>query len=526
MSRDLRHHLLTDQSGATAATFGLALFALVAIGGVGFDYARLSGMDSELQNAADQAALAGATQLDGRSEACFRASAAATQLVGNMTLLANDGNGATVTIPPVSGAGDTACLGNANIRFYRDKDKTQAASNVSNARFIEVEIGARSANYTFTPLTKLVKGSLGAVALAGLGSAICKVPPVMFCNPLESTDPNFAVGNYVGKGIRLIANDGGGYVPGNFGYLESNAGNGAQATAQTLGRDAVPGDCVSADGVTTKPGAQVSVLDALNTRFDIYDSGLNQACGGTGSLCSASLNSRKDVMHRGNTNNCGFSTGNGGNGWKLPANPYLPSSATVPLTAAEGSALSPMGYPRDMCHAISSTGSCSNGRIGDGVWDYLAYFRSNTASYPTVPTNGEMTSWFGSTSPTRYAVYKYEMANAATRLPVAGQTANGLTSYGQPYCSPNAGVVPTATTPDRRVLTIAVVNCSAEGVQGKTTGVHVTKWIDMFLVEPSLPRDRTEKSDVYGEVIRETVLGGGGGTTGNTVRRDVPYLIQ
>lgn len=511
--------LLKDESGATAATFGLALFGLVAIGGLGFDYSRLAGMDSELQNAADQSALAGASQLDGRNGACLRASAAATTMVSNLTVLANDGAGSSVAITAEPG-----CDALGNIRFYRDKDKTQAATSDSNAHFIEVEIAERTANYAFTPLAGAISSSIGGAAFAGLGSAICKVPPVMICNPLEGSDNAFTTANYVGKGLRLVANDGGGAVPGNFGYLESNAGNGAQATAQTLGRDNIPGDCIAADGVTTKPGVQVSVLDALNTRFDIYDNGLNQACGGTGALCSASRNVRKDVMHRGNSNSCGFSTGNGGNGWKIPPNPYLPTSTTVPLTAAQGNALSPMGYPRDMCHAISQTGSCSNGRIGTGNWDFMAYFRSNSASYPGVPTNSDMISWFGSATPTRYAVYKYEMANAATRL--GSQSSGAFTAYGSPYCSPNAGVTPTTTVPDRRVLTVAVINCNAEGVSGRTAGVTVTRWIDMFLVEPSLPRARTEKSDVYGEIIGETTLGGGGGTTGNTVKRDVPYLIE
>ena len=66
-----------NQQGATAALYALALPALVAVAGVGFDYARLAGMDSELQNAADQAALAGVTQLDGNDGACSRAANAA-----------------------------------------------------------------------------------------------------------------------------------------------------------------------------------------------------------------------------------------------------------------------------------------------------------------------------------------------------------------------------------------------------------------------------------------------------------------
>ncbi|SNT12765.1 pilus assembly protein TadG-related protein [Sphingopyxis indica] len=520
MRRVRSKRLLKDESGATAAVFGLSLFALVAIGGLGFDYARLAGMDSELQNAADQAALAGASQLDGQNGACLRASAAATTLVANLTLLANDGDGTAVTLPP-----EPDCDAAGQIRFWQDREKTTAATDDGNAHFIEVEIAARTANYAFTPLAGAMRGDLGAMALAGLGSAICRVPPVMFCNPLEAIDPDFNVGSYVGKGIRLIANDGGAnYAPGNFGYLETNAGNGAQATAETLGRDAIPGDCVAADGVTTKPGVQLSVLDALNTRFDIYAGNTNNPCGTDGSLCTPSANTRKDVLHRGNQNNCSYSTGNGGNGWKEPANAYLAPSAAVPMTVAQAATTAPMGYPRDMCHAISITGSCADGRIGDGNWDYMAYFRTNSASYPTEPTSADRIAWFGTDTPTRYDVYKYEMANSATRL--VNQSSNGLTARSTPYCSSSSGVVPGTTTPDRRVLTVAVVNCQAEGVGGRTADVHVTKWIDMFLVEPSLSRTRTEASDVYGEIIGETELGGGGGTSGNTVRRDVPYLIE
>ena len=56
--------LAGDRRGAVAPTVALSLFALIAVGGLAFDYARLAGMDTELQNAADQAALAAASQLD------------------------------------------------------------------------------------------------------------------------------------------------------------------------------------------------------------------------------------------------------------------------------------------------------------------------------------------------------------------------------------------------------------------------------------------------------------------------------
>lgn len=528
-----------DESGAVAATYAVALVGLVAIAGVGFDYSRMAGLDSELQNGADQAALAGATQLDKESGACARAGNAAVGLLRNITLLANDGatagNEVTVNSEATIGIADDACDSFTGITFYQDKDKTEVATTDQEARFIEVSIDARTAHYAFTPIVGAFSATMDANAMAGVGSSICKVPPVMLCNPAESTDPDFDVATYIGKGIRLVANDGGAnYAPGNFGYLETNAGNGAQATAETLGRVDVPGDCVAADGVTTKPGVQISVLDALNTRFDVYANGLNNACGAGKATCPPSANSRKDVMFNGNSvnscsNGCGFQSGNGGNNvWKEAPNPYLPTSATTPLTFAEYTTLSPMGYPRDMCHAVSVTGSCSSGRIGDGSWDRTAYFGTNTANYSSVPTSSEMISMFGTDAPTRYQVYQYEATNASTRLQSQQHTYSGvtMTAYGQPAPNTSAGIPVGGISPDRRVLSVAVINCTAEGVGGRTEGVDVVRWIDVFLVEPSLPRTRTENSDVYVEVIGPTSLAGGGSAAAQSIRKDKPYLIE
>ena len=42
------------------------------VGGLAFDYARMASLDTELQDAADQAALAAASQLDRRPDAAAR----------------------------------------------------------------------------------------------------------------------------------------------------------------------------------------------------------------------------------------------------------------------------------------------------------------------------------------------------------------------------------------------------------------------------------------------------------------------
>ena len=506
--------LVQDDRGAVAATYALSLTALILIAGVGFDYGRLAAMDSELQNGADQAALAGATQLNGASGACSRASAAAVSLVTNTTVVANSSH--AVTIPS-----EAACDATGSVKFWQDKNRATAATSDANAHFIEVTAAARSVDYAFTPITGLLRGSAVASAMAGLGSSVCKVPPVFMCNPDQGGDAAFTIANYIGKGIRLIANSGGStYGSGNFGYLEASGGNGAQAISQALGRTEIPGDCISADSIMTKTGVQVSVLDALNTRFDVYANGLNQACGNSNELCPPSNNSRKDLMHKGNTNNCAFANGNG-SGWHEAPRPYFPASGTTALTQAQINATSPMGYPRDMCHAISATGACSGGQIGTGIWDRNAYFKTNSANYAS---NFDVSGAFGTATPTRYQVYKYEALNAGTRL--QNQTDAGNTSRPQPYCR-TPGIAVGGTAIDRRVLSVAVVNCTGANL---TAPLAPVKWVDVFLTEPSVNRRNgnthvTEQSDVYVEVIGATTLGGGT-TAAQQIRRDVPYLVR
>lgn len=521
--------LIADRGGAVASTVALSLFALIAIGGVAFDYARMASLDTELQNAADQAALAGVSQLDGKAGACLRAASAARALITNRTLMANDGGATAIAI-----ADETACDAIGSVRFYQDIAKAQPATSDTNAKFLEVQVNPRAAFYALTPIVAaFTSGPLNATAFAGLGSAICRVPPLMMCNPNENADPDFTIANYVGKGIRLVGNDGGGfYGPGTFGFLDVGAGNGAASLRAALGRNSGPGDCVAATGVDVEPGNIITVRDALNTRFDIYDGGLNQACGANGLLCPPSLNTRKDVLkgNAGGQNSCGFQPGNGNVGWKLPASAiaYQPTN-TTPLTTLQLTGKAPMGYPRDMCHAVSVTGVCApivggNGsRIGNAVWDRNAYFVTNSANYPTPPLPIDYAAMFGSATPSRFQVYQYEMQNAATRL-LQQSASPTRTAHGQPVCTP-PGVSPTATQIDRRILSVAVINCNAEGVGSNSSNVPVKRWIDIFLVEPSIPRPNTENSDIYVEVIGQTLNATDEGAV-QLVKKSVPYLIE
>src|SRR5258708_28021965 len=106
--------LLRNSDAAVAPTMALPPVARIAAGGLAFDYARMATMHTELQDAADQAALAAATQLDGQPGACARAAAAAADLLTNKTYFASYGSGQNVIVQ-----NESACGTNAHIKFYQ-----------------------------------------------------------------------------------------------------------------------------------------------------------------------------------------------------------------------------------------------------------------------------------------------------------------------------------------------------------------------------------------------------------------------
>ena len=521
MMRSLRT-LWRNADGAVAPTVALSLTALIAAGGIAFDYSRLASMDTELQNAADQAALAAASQLDGEPAACARAAAAARSLLINNTLFANENGGArAVTIPSEPG-----CDAVGQIKFYQSYNQLTdtpglPATGDNNAKVVIVDVDPREAFYALTPVVAAFRsGAIPAQAVAALGRAACKVPPLMMCNP-EETGGNltFNPANYIGKGIQLV--DGGQgalWAPGNFGFLQITKQPGKSVLEYALGANVPPEECIPSDSVTTETGQGTSTRDAINTRFDIYDSGLTNDC--SGSLCSPALNTRKDVVHpqiaSTPANDCKFKK----NQWWLPAVQYEPGG---PVPSA-------MGFPRDIIHAGSKS---TTGRFGDGNWDRNMYFYVNhkslyspsapDATWKSIPSLVQFANANGINlnNLTRYQAYLWEIdANQMGSYQEQGGTDF---SYSRPQCA--TGVGPSSVQTDRRVATIAVVNCKDQDVGGKSTDVSVVKWVDAFLVEPSLDRKFTQKQDFYIEVIREAP-GPSNANGSPIIRHDVPYLIK
>lgn len=528
--------LINDQSGAVAATYALALVGLVSAAGVGYDFARLATMSSELHNAADQAALAAATQLDGTANAITNAKARASDLVQNKTLLSNDG-------------GTTAIAIDANaFAFYKTKadaeadDTSKATTDPTLARYVRLKVVTRQAYYAFTPIVNaLSSGAVGAAATAGLGSAVCKVPPVMMCN--TAVDPTtFSVASLIGKGLLLKATGGSGsWAPGDFGFLDVGAGSGASDLSKLIAYGTVPGDCTDFANPSTEPGALSSVIDDFNTRFDIFNGGDSINCYSQ-SLCPGSDNSRKDLVQSGNLTtastltqqDCGLKTGGGSKGWDISPNPYRPITAAVCSASNKcgqngtgGSSTTypdAMGYSRDLDQATGDPLATGGPRIGSGTWDVNAYWNVNYGTNYAGQVNGK-------SAPTRYEVYRWERTNANASRQF--NSSGNYTDFKVPMC--RAGAAPGATSPDRRVLPVAVVNCT--GLSGKKA-VTPLAWIDVFLVEPSVDRSSTtgsgknkvtttytNKGDIYVEVIGLNQQSGEGAAP-QFVRRDKPFLVR
>jgi len=515
--RSSAKHLWSDRSGAIAAVYALALPALIAVGGIAFDFARMATLDTELQTAADQAALAAATQLDGTVDARVRATAAAQDLITNQTRFANDGLGAAV--------------GMATVLFYVDKAGTDLAENDAEANFVNVTVTTRTANFALTPIVGAIKADMSASAFAGVGSAICGVVPFFICNPTEpvgNTDPYYPVG--VTPGVGIVMGEGGSqWGPGNFGFIET-LGSGAANAAEALASNALFTSCVQTDqNVTTETGNILNaVRDSLNIRFD-FDPGNGSAC--KSGPCSPSTNVKKDVVRA--TNNCSW-TQNPATNANFQSKRYRPSS-NAPLDGSITPEI--MGHPRDICHSLGGTSyPCAYGRVGDGAWDRAAYFRSNHPGLDWQNTEG-----LGATV-TRYQTYVWEAENTASRLPNKAGS-GGLSAYSTPQTGQCVapGLAPDPSGIDRRRISAAVVNCRrvsvTPGLNGKKS-IPVAGFIDVFLVEPSIDRTRCDgnkasgcdvsyssRNDIYVEAVGSSGTGEGGAVA-QISKRDVPRLIR
>jgi hypothetical protein len=404
-----------------------------------------------------------------------------------------------------------SALTGVSFTFYTSFDSATdtlgaATTTDSAAQVVKVTINARKAFYAFTPIVGAFNsGNITAEALAGLKSSVCRTPPLMICGKASNDFPSAAD---VGKGMLLVPGASGQWAPGTFGYLDY--GNGATAIKNMLAANTGTDVCSAGTSMAAQQGNIASAPDYLNTRFDIYTNPLKPAdCTPDGAYCPAA-NTRKDLVIKEV-----YTFAKQNNLSAQPADPTRPACGSaapvggskttsdwmeLPSTAIPNNSV--IGFPRDTCHY---SGTCADGNIGNGTWNLSGY----QASHPNVPVS----------LTTRYAIYKWERDNPGSGLTngivntgdVATwqtQACNGksgrcdYTATWTNYCSfPNPINGTARSTPkDRRILTVAVVDCSSD--TGGTHNFTVTKWMDVFLTEPSWNRTSvsTSASQIYAEI--------------------------
>jgi Flp pilus assembly protein TadG len=496
------------RDAAIAPLYALALFGLIMIAGVGWDYSRMATMDSELQNAADQAALAAATQLTGVTGARANATAAATNFLAtagsawaNETKLANDGDGRTV--------------GGLNFEFFQTWNHATdvpgpAATTDANARYVRVTVGGREAFYALTAIGGLASsGLMGASAVATLEASACNVPPLMVCAPTGNS--GWPTASDIGSAVDLREGPQNteNFTPGNFDLLDIDYdGVSNNEQNRTLGFNSDLLGCTAAQ-ITTEPGRRVPQNTAINTRFGIYPNGNNFACRANGDFCPGDV-TRNDLVRRvtvnGNGNNDTCENTDGGD--------------LIPFTDIPGGAVPKQGFPLDTCQTLGLAGCLS---FGDGAWPVDTYLNdihgTTSASIPGLDADGN-----GKIS--RFEVYQWERQVASRTAPRELARVNTTSPTRTTlYCSaprPIEGtpVVPSPTQKDRRILTVAVVDCAG---QGGRFDVNTFRFVDMFLLGPMT--GQTGSTELKAEIMGPARRADGGSGFQNFGRKK-PVLVQ
>jgi Flp pilus assembly protein TadG len=519
-TKDLKPSLAADESGMALVYVTIMLPVIIGFACLAIDVARFQILNSSLQHGADSLALAGAAELDGRTDAIARSDDAIKQFVTNNKALFTSSTAtldwSTVTTCYLSSlpADDATPINTADCL-----DKALPTSSQT-ARFVRVKVDPK--NYkTIFPVNIIGQvastAKTSAEAVAGFQAAVCNFTPVFMCNPYEPTTGVTTSFNDYGliaaagdpekrkAAIKLVEVASSGTVtavPGNFGYLDPVSGKGKKGLEVEIA-SIIPDGCYIIDNLsTTKPGGMTSLLNAFNTRFDNYKGTL----------------SKKDYPPAMNVRK-GYS----GSGCAATAN-----TDTTKY----------MGMPVDSCFATST---CPKSNIGNGDWKYdpvagtgvsfQSYWDVNfTGSGKSAPSPKDLglgvrtTSYTGAETstgsgkfdtPPRYDVYKYE-----NTTPLPSSPSKMLSSYarkpsgesGDPSCGTGTSTV------DRRIIYGAVINCNAEKLEPGKGGYHAFAFAKFFMIRPMTdPPDAT----LWVELVDVVRPGDGTG-----IARDVVQLYR
>lgn len=273
--------LARRQQGAVAIMTALSLLILIMFIGLVVDLGFLYTRKTELQNAADAAALAGARELNGTAAGVTAAAAQAIALA--------NANASDLDATPVA-------ISNAEIEFGPSPGGPWSSVAVSQAApgdkwFVKVDTSNIAQGTRPTWFMGVVSGGMANTNTFGLavaGRTVCEALPIFTCiRPGGTAADDW--GFVKGASYRLAPpTSGSGIGPGNIGWMDPvppgapSLINGTDEMREVLCRG--QGYCITPGTYTslTQP-ALPETMDAMNTRFAIYQGVLNrpevkQAC--------------------------------------------------------------------------------------------------------------------------------------------------------------------------------------------------------------------------------------------------------
>jgi Flp pilus assembly protein TadG len=430
--------LAKDKDGSIAIFLTLALPVIIGMIGLVLDGGAALNLNSDLQKLADAAAIAGAAELDGASDAITRATDRAENLLSNDPHWSDVArSGVQITTPTFYSALDPV-----------NGDTVTASPGA--AKYIGVTTVTRERTISFlSALGATGNAQTSASAIAGSTIIACNVQPLMLCNPYEGTSDFQAT---AGQLFHLKQKGStGGFSPGDFGLLDPPGVNSAGAkTIRNLLSQQSPNFCY-VNEVHPRPGqAAGDVADGINVRFDLTPNGNTSGLDQT-----PAPNVIKGTMPANSHNACHFN----GNNYILdpttnptppPYNGWLPG-ATAASTTTVG---------------VLSVGSTMDSTAANSYWNYHhgSNWPANTTRYQAYcQESGLGSDCQGSNSPPSW---------------------NANTEPQAPQCAPS-GVLNSGNY-KRRLISVAVVNCLAQGVQGNaSTNVRSNSYAVFFLTSPS-----------------------------------------
>ncbi|MEE9196188.1 MAG: pilus assembly protein TadG-related protein, partial [Alphaproteobacteria bacterium] len=477
---------------------------IIGFGALVVDLGRLFTLQTELQNAADWAALAGAAELDGKSDSITRARAAATTAL----VTASSPTGILNFQTFASGGADVTFDPNADIRFLSslpttDDDPVTVANLTTdplNAFYIEVTAVARQLDYLLAPVLAAriggdgqgpTSGQASAVAVAGFNSVVCKFPPLMICNPNEVLGAGTPFVPVQGEIVQLKSSGShSAWVPGNFGLLEPSAscGTGAPGVANCIAQ--IDGQTCYSTLVELKTGQNMGyVKTGLNVRFDMYQNPGFQKKKNDPNFPPAP-NVTKGKFKQGNKYVAYEDLASPPVGMPMPTHPcYATSTCDDPsLGGTEHPRFAPP--PTDDQWSVGLAGDDTYWEINHPGEDFDAW-----KVCALCPGGGTNIDSDGDGTVTRQEMYAWENDN--TNIPVGDTDGDGAPppdpddpttvssttgENGNPMTYTGSG----PKTAGRRIIPIAVLNCVEYNIKGGSGGPFpVEAFAKMFFVRPA-----------------------------------------